>query len=304
MTRRVTAAQKHTMMTKLLSSQAGRSRIAATIQEPLRKLRDYQAIGRKAFYIDELPDGTLPVYDMDVDIPAYVVSEEGDSVAAVVKSKRMLVPLFEIASYPKVPFTQVKERRFDIVRRIKQKARDELFRKEDRLIFQAMKTAASLNVNNATISITTANFTMDAIADAFARIERWGLRVDKIFMNALRYPVIRKAGRDYVDFETQRELLRTGYMGALWGAAIYMSPEVQGDTIYLVTEPEYFGVIPIRIDLTVVPADDPANRAFGWSIFQNIGIGIHNSDHGLQQIVISDATQVNLTDTTRGATPG
>lgn len=302
MSRQVTAAQKHQLMTKLLSSQQGRQKIAATIQEPLRKLRDYQAIGRKCFFVDELPDGTLPIYDMDIDTPAYVVSEEGDSVVQIVKSKRMMVPLFEIASYPKVPFTQVKERRFDIVRRIKQKARDELFRKEDRLIFQAMKTAAAANVINTTISLTTANFTIEALADAFARIERWGLRVDKLMMNALRYPVIRKAGRDYVDFETQRELLRTGYMGALWGSAIYQSPEIPADTIFLVTEPEYFGVMPIRIDLTVIPADDPANRSFGWSIFQQIGVGIYNAEHGVQSIVISDATQINVTDTTRGTT--
>jgi hypothetical protein len=301
--RRVTAAQKHQLMTRLLSTQAGRQKIAATIQEPLRKLRDYQAIGRKGFFVDELPDGTLPIYDMDINTPAYVVAEEGDSVVTIVKSARMLVPLFEIASHPKVPFTQVKERRFDIVRRIKQKSRDELFRKEDRLIFTALKTAAAANVNNATVSMTKANFNMDAMADAFARVERWGLRVDKIFMNAVNYPMIRKAGRDYVDFETQRELLRTGYMGALWGAAIFMSPEVQGDTVFLVTEPEYLGVIPVRIDLTVIPADDPGNRAFGWSIFEQLGVGIHNSDHGLQQIVISDATSVAITDTTY-ATPG
>jgi hypothetical protein len=303
MTRRVTAAQKHQLMTRLLSSQAGRQKIAATIQEPLRKLRDYQAIGRKAFFVDELPDGTLPIYDMDINTPAYVVSEEGDSVVTVVKSTRMLVPLFELASYPKVPFTQVKERRFDIVRRIKQKARDELFRKEDKIIFTALKTAAAANVLNTTVTVTTANFNMDTLADTFAKIERWGLRVDKVFMNAVRYPVIRKAGRDYVDFETQREILRTGYMGNLWGAAIYMSPEVQGDTIFLVTEPEYLGVLPVRIDLTVIPADDPANRSFGWSIFEQIGLGIHNSDHGLIQIVISDATQATVTDTTY-PTPG
>jgi HK97 family phage major capsid protein len=298
MARHVTAAQKHQLMTRLLATQAGRQKIAATIQEPLRKLRDYQAIGRKAFFVDELPDGTLPIYDMDINTPAYVVAEEGDSVVTLVKSTRMMIPLFELASYPKVPFTQVKERRFDIVRRIKQKARDELFRKEDRIIFNALTTSAAANVNNVTITVTTANFNMDLLADAFAQIERWGLRVDKVFMNAIRYPVIRKAGRDFVDFETQRELLRTGYMGSLWGAAIYQSPECPGNTVFLVTEPEYLGVIPVRIDLTVIPADDPVNRAFGWSIFEQLGVGIHNADHGLQAIVLSDATQAAVTDTT------
>lgn len=287
MTRRVTAAQKHQLMTKMLASQAGRQKIAATIQEPLRKLRDYQAIGRKAFYVDELPDGTLPIYDMDPDIPAYVVGEEGDSIATVVKSKRLMVPLFETASNPKVSFTQIKERRFDIVRRIKQKARDELFRKEDQVIFKTMKTAADGNVGNANLEVTVAQFNMDVMAEGYARVERHGLRVDKVFMNPQRYTVIRKAGRDYVDFETQRELLRTGYMGNLWGASIFMSPEVPLDSVFVVTEPEYFGVMPVRIDLTVIPADDPANRQFGWSIFQNTGIAIHNAERGLQQIKLS-----------------
>lgn len=287
MTRRVTAAQKHQLMTKLLASQAGRQKIAATVQEPLRKLRDYQAIGRKAFFIDELPDGTLPIYDMDPDIPAYIVGEEGDSIQTVVKSKRLMVPLFETASNPKVSFTQVKERRFDIVRRIKQKARDELFRKEDQTIFSLMKKAADGNTINTNMAVANASFNMDTLADAFARVERHGLRVDKVFMNPQRYAVIRKAGRDYVDFETQRELLRTGYMGNLWGASIFMSPEVPVNSVFIVTEAEYFGVMPVRIDLTVIPADDPANRQFGWSIFQNLGIAIHNSDRGLQQIVLS-----------------
>lgn len=286
--RRVTAAQKHQIMTKLLASQSGRQKIAASVQEPLRKLRDYQAIGRKAFFIDELPDGSLPIYDQDPDIPAYLVGEEADSIQTVIKSKRVMVPLFELASYPKIPFTQVKERRFDVIRRIKQKSKDELFRREDRLIFSVMQTAANASTKNPVITTTAANLNMDVIAQGFSRVETHGLRVDKVFMNPIQYPVIRSAGRDYVDFETQREMLRTGYMGTLWGASIFMSPEVHQNMIYIVTEPEYFGVIPVRIDLTVIPADDPGNRAFGWSIFQNTGILIHNADYGLQAIQTTD----------------
>lgn len=287
MPKNVTAAQKHKMMTELLGSQQGRARIAASIQEPLRKLRDYQAVGRRAFFIDELPDGALPIYDTDVETPSYVVGEESDSVQQVVHVKRLLIPLFELASYPKIPFTQVKERRFDVIRRIKEKARLELFRKEDQIIFKTMATAAARNTINTAVTVTRANFTMDVVADAFARIERHGLRVDKVFMNPTDYTVFRKAGRDYIDFETQRELLRTGFMGNVYGAMVYQSMEVPAGTVFLVTEPEYFGVLPVRIDLTVIPADDPANRSFGWSIFQATGLGIHNPEFGLQSIVIS-----------------
>ena len=96
--RTVTAAQKNQLMTKLLGSTQGRKKIAASIQEPLRKLRDYVSIGRRALWIDELPDGALPIYDRDVATPAFVVGDEGDSIQALpVEGARMMVPLFEIA---------------------------------------------------------------------------------------------------------------------------------------------------------------------------------------------------------------
>ena len=268
----VTAAQKHQMMTKLLASPKGRRRIAAAMQEPLRKYRDYVSVGRKTLFVDELPDGTLPVYDKDIDTPAYIVGEEGDSIQQLVRGVRMLVPLFEIASLPKVPFTQVKERRFDIIRRIKQKARFELFRREDQKIFNTYYVSGSSNAINTKITEAVADFSMDTLVDAFARVERHNLRVDKIVCNPNEYRVFRKAGRDYVDFETQRELLRTGFMGTVWGAQIYQSVAVPEGYLFVLTEPEFLGVMPVRIDLTVIPADDPINRAFGWSLFENIGL--------------------------------
>lgn len=285
--RTITAAQKNQLMTKLLGSTQGRKKIAASIQEPLRKLRDYVSIGRKALWIDELPDGALPIYDRDVATPAYVVGDEGDTIQALpTEGARIMVPLFELASYPKIPFAHVKERRFDVIRRIKQKAKDELFRKEDTIIFQMLQAAATANTDNPTIPVAAASFGMSDVVDAFAGVEKWGLRVDKIFMNPEQFKVFRNAGRDYVDFETQRELLRTGFMGQCYGASIYMSMQVPRGTMFFVAEPEYLGVMPVRIDLTVIPADVPGDRMFGWSIFENIGMTVHNS-YGIQQIVIS-----------------
>jgi hypothetical protein len=278
----ITAAQKNQLMTKLLGSTQGRKKIAASIQEPLRKLRDYVSVGRKALFIDELPDGALPIYDRDVDTPAYIVGDLGDNVQQVSDSKRIMVPLFELASNPMIPFAHVKERRFDIIRRIKQKAKDELFRKEDTIIFDLLSKAATANVENPTITATAATFNMAKVVDAMAGVEKHGLRVDKIFMNPEQFKVFRNAGRDYVDFETQRELLRTGFMGMCYGAGIYMSMQVPRGSLFFVTEPEYLGVMPVRIDLTVIPADSPSTRMFGWSIFENIGLTIHNS-FGIQQ---------------------
>lgn len=284
MSRQFTASQKHAVMTKLLGSAAGRAKIASSLNEPLRTLQDYQSVARRAFLQDELPDGTLPIYDRDPDVPAFVVGEEADSIQTVVNGKRLLVPLFELASNPTIPFTQVKERRFDVVKRVKEKAKVEIFRREDRTLFALMKRASSANQSNVVMNINRADFNIAVLADAFAKIERKGWPVDKVFMNPAQFPVIRKAGRDYIDFETQRQIIQTGLLGVLWGAQIHQSMEVPEGSIFLTTTPEGFGVMPQRIPLTVIPADVPATRQFGWSVFQQTGAAIHNPENGLQEV--------------------
>ena len=288
MAKAYTAGQRQKVMTSLLKSKQGRSRIAATITEPLRSLRDYTAVGRKALMVDELPNGELPIYDKDPELRAYVVGEEANSIQQVVKSDRILIPTFEMATLAEVPFTQVRQRRYDVPKRIREKTRSEIFRLEDRLVFSAISAAANANSDNSPISVADNALSMDTYADAFAQVERHGLRVDKVYMNGRNFTIIRKAGEGYLDFETQKELLRTGFMGSLWGASVYISPEVPEDEIYVCAEPDMVGVMPIELDLTVLPADDPRRRQFGWSVFQAIGIGIHNADRGLQMISVTD----------------
>lgn len=277
MSKNLTASQRQAKMTKMLLSKQGRNRVAAEISEPLRQLRDYESVGRRAFQIDPLPDGALPIYDKDVETPAFVVGEEGRSIQRVIHGERIMIAPFEIASNPTIPFTQVKERRFDVLNRIKTKTRSEIFRKEDSLIFQSMDAATATNPDNPLISVTAANFNIQTMADAFAEVEKHDHFVDKVFMNAKNYKMLRNAGRDYLDPETQRELLKTGLMGELWGAQVYTSREVPEGSVFVVTSPEYFGVMPVRIDLTVISADRPELRSFGWSIFESIGIGITNT---------------------------
>ena len=286
MVKKITAAQKNQVMTRLLASKEGRQKIAASVQQPLREMRDYVSIGRKFFMIDELPDGALPVYDKDIESNGYIVAEEGDSIQQVIHSDRIMCPLFEVAANPTIPFTQVKERRFDIVRRIKQKTQTEIFRKEDNFIFSLATVAATNNTINPLINVSEANFDMADLADAYALVEAQRLRVDKIAMNPKRFKVFRTMGRDYMDAEIQASMLKTGFMGTLWGAEIYMSTEIPEDTILVCSEPEYFGVMPIRIDLTVIPADLPASRQYGWSIFECIGATMHN-DKAIAGIKIS-----------------
>ena len=107
MTTQVSNEIKQQIISEYIRTAAGRAKLAASMIQPLRLRRDYTAVGRKTFLVEQLPDGALPIYDKDPDVAAYVIGEEGENVVQVVKPRRFNVPLFEIATNPQIPLTQI-----------------------------------------------------------------------------------------------------------------------------------------------------------------------------------------------------
>lgn len=282
----ISVEQKHQIIGKLITTGNGRQRLAASMISPLRQRRDYTSCARKAFYVEQLPDGAMPVYDKDPEVTAYMVAEQGENILSVAKSQRIHVPLFEIASNPQIPLTEIRQRRFDLVDRALDKAKAEIQAGEDTRVFATIDaTAADATNPNKDIAVT-GNLTSGAIIDAFGNIEQHDLRVSTIFMNAKDFADLRRFDRDTLDPITQGELLHTGYMANLYGAKIIVSRIVPVGTVYICAEPEFFGRIAVRTELTVLSADDPVGRKIGFSVFEQIGVVCHNP-LGVQRILIS-----------------
>jgi hypothetical protein len=272
--------QKMALIGEYVGTPEGRAKLAASMQQPLRTRRDYFSVGRKAALVEQLPDGALPIYDKDPEVTAYVIGEEGENILAVTKPRRVIFPLFEIASNPEIPLTQIRERRYDLIERAQNLAKSQIQAAEDSRMFDVVD-AVSVNgfdnlaaVNpqvNANAPLTPSN-----LADAFAQVEKWDNRVARVFVNALDYADIRKWGRDVLDVETQGTLLKTGMMATIWGAQIIVTRQVDPGYMYVLAEPEFVGRIPVRTELTVLSADDPKARRIGFSVFENLGIGVHN----------------------------
>jgi len=271
---------------KYLNSLSGRTALAASMANPIRRSLDYQGIGRRLLVVDQLPQGALPIYDKDINVPASRISMRGRVPDRILEGERVMVPTFPIASYPQVTWMQQKERRFNIIDRAQQKAKSEIQAAEDNEIFTAFEVAsdpALAGVNDPTLAPT--GLTKAALASAAAEIEKWDLWVRSIIMHATSYAQIKTFGRDDFDPVTQREILQTGLFGKLWGANIYVSKLCPVNKVYLCAEREFVGVMPIRQDITVIPADMPWFMRLGWVIYEEIGIGVVNP-RGVSQIVI------------------
>lgn len=279
-------SERNAIIAKYIGSSQGRQRLAASMVNPLRSRRDYSSIGRKAFLVEQLPDGALSIYDKDPDVTAYVVSEEGDNIISMARSARVHVPLFEIASNPQIAITEIKARRFDLVDRALDKAKSEIQAAEDVRVFATMDAVADDPANPNVDINCVGDLTPGVLADAFKEVEKYDLHVANIFMNPHDFSDVRKWDRDVLDPITQAELLKTGYLANVWGAKILCSRIVPQGTVYVCADPEFFGRIPVRSELTVLSADDPVGRKIGFSVFENIGVGCTNP-WGLQRIKIT-----------------
>ncbi len=154
---------------------------------------------------------------------------------------------------------------------------------EDANVFAAIDTAGT--VENTLLDITDSGLLKADLVDLATEVDKWDLVTSKFFMNIREFNDIRKwasgggqgTGGGEIDPVTQREILQTGVYAKIWGADIMVSKIVPSGSVYAVADPEFVGVLPLRQDISVLPADEPKRLSLGWVCYESIGIVIANA---------------------------
>jgi hypothetical protein len=153
---------------------------------------------------------------------------------------------------------------------------------EDANGFAALDAAAS--VENIVSDISDAGLLKRDLIELKVQIDHWDLVTSKYFMNINEFSDILRwgagggqgvGGGDF-DPVTMREVLQTGLYGQIFAADIMVSKIVPPGSVYATADPEFVGVMPIRQDIEVLPADEPKRLSLGWVVSECIGIGIIN----------------------------
>ena len=270
------------LVTRAIMTQEGKIALAQAMANPIRKNLDYHGIARRALVVDPLAQGAYPSYERDIDVSAVVISSNGTGPESRVFGDRVVVPTFELYSNPTVRISEVRRRRFNVIDRAVQKARQEIMAQEDANVFAAIDAAAA--VENTAQDIADAGLLKRDLVELKAQIDRWDLVTTKYFMNINEFTDILKwgagggqgTGGGEVDPVTMREILQTGLYAHIWGADIMVSKIVPPGTVYACADPEFVGVMPIRQDIEVLPADEPKQLKLGWVVSEEVGIAIVN----------------------------
>lgn len=278
----VSEDRRDELISRAIMTQDGKIALAQAMANPIRRNLDYHGIARRALVVDPLPQGAMPTYDRDIDVSAVVISSNGSGPESRVFGDRVTIPEFEIFANPTVRIAEVKRRRFNVIDRAVQKARQEMMAQEDANVFAALDASAS--VENTVQDVSDSGLLKRDLLELKAQVDRWDLVTTKFFMNINEFTDILKwgsgggqgVGGGEVDPVTQREILQTGLYAHIWGADILVSKIVPPGTVYAAADPEFVGVMPVRQDIEVLPADEPKQLKLGWVVSEIIGIGIVN----------------------------
>ena len=277
---KVSVDEREAILQEAISTEEGRIALAESMATPIQTSLLYQSIGRKLLIVDPLPQGALARYEKDIDAPATLISRRGQAPDVIIEGADFLVPTFEIVSYPQIRLNQVKQRMFNIIDRAQVKAKNEISVQEDTQIFKLIDAAVPQSATNVgfnhLIATSSGRLTLDLLNASFAKIEKHRLTVSKLVLNSQRFADIRAWGKDYFDFVTQREVLLTGVFGRIWTADILISNLVPDNRVLVMAPAEFVGVMPIRQEITVIPADKPSRLRLGWVIYEEIGLTVVN----------------------------
>jgi hypothetical protein len=64
------------IISKYLSTQQGRTALAASMMVPIKNCRSYSGIAQQAFPIQQMPQGAALIYDRDIDVASIILETE------------------------------------------------------------------------------------------------------------------------------------------------------------------------------------------------------------------------------------
>jgi len=242
---------------------------------------DYEGFCRQVYRTHNVPQGAVISYEKDVNVTALVTNEDGATIGHRVEGDRVFIPEFLVTSMPKITISQIAQRQFDIVERTHEKTTRQIMLTEDRMALKQLYKASS--IENDVLNITS-SVSKGVLENLQYEVERHRLRVEKFLMNRQELGDLKK-NINAIDFDpiTSRDVLLTGIFGSIWGINIYITAGVdeQGienvavpeGMIFAVTEGRYLGAMPVRVELSVFPADQfvHGTPSYGWLFLEQIG---------------------------------
>lgn len=282
--------RKEAALARALETESGLRKIAANMANPVRQKLDYKGIFRKFCVVEQMPDGVPLIFDRDLpQVPAVKVGKFGTSRIVEMTGSRTELEPFEIVARPKIPYSELYNRRYRALDRAKDRLIEGMELREDLIgfgLFDSAFTAGSALGDGPVLQTTAGPLDRDPLAKTFTQLEKNRLVAAAVLMSPFGTQGIRRLDFQNLDQVGMQEVRETGYLGSIWGADFYVSDQVTAGTAYVLAPPKFLAWMPVRKDVDVIPADDPDHLRLGFVGYELIGLTVHNV-YGVAKLTFS-----------------
>jgi hypothetical protein len=270
---------------KLLASPNWAKRVAFVMQTPLKNRLDYVAVGRKLLLVDELPQGEIPVYDLDIpEFGAVKIAARGTAPIVETNVKRVEFPTFPISVNDVVKWEEISIRRYPVFDRAKERTAIASAIAEDLEIFKLIKAASDVSPNT---PIDVARpLSRNYFAKLYATIAKMQLIPSVYIMNPVYYEDILSWDAKDLDQVSLNVIIETGQFGVLHGVKLILATKMEEGYIYGLTTPDKLGRLPERKSVEIKIWDNVPQQQFDIVAWEQIGMGIHNT-HGVTRLNVA-----------------
>jgi hypothetical protein len=248
-----------------------RQSFAASLSVPILKAVAPETSVRDIFQVDELPNGALAEYPIDLDDieTAVVMPRIGAVPQNLVVGDSLIIPTFEVSNSVEWKLTFVRDARFNIVERALQKLAESFVRAEEKAGWDTIRGAID---STNTLVTTETTLSRKLFNELVTEMRAKGAsEPNVIYVSPRLASDIRDWGANEIDETTRRDIFKAGGMGSIYGVRIQELRSLADDEIFMF-DTSKFGVMPIRSKMQTFDKPDSINRLrAGVLAFEEIG---------------------------------
>lgn len=266
--------RREAILKQAINSLTGLKKVAASLSNPVRRKLDYIGICRKFLVTELWPVGMPIIFDRDVEeFTGVVVGKNGSLRYIEIEVERVELTPYEIVVNPRIPYRELYDRLYQVVKRAKERIEQAMALREDLIYFAALDTAAL--AYHPSIAVPT-YLTKDVLARSMTPIEFERLVPQNILMTAHATQGIRRWQYQDLDDTARAEVRDSGYLGTIWGTQMYTTDQLTAGNFYIMASPEFHGWMPFRKEVEILPADVPWDLVLGFVAYEYLALTIHN----------------------------
>jgi len=242
----------------LLKTPEGRQRIAQeNIYGPFLEGKYWVGHTTKLLLKHNVGLDKYPKYHKDHDLVAVTISEHGQVPTTYITDEWVEPRSYPITTLLRFPIVDIETANYNLIDQHSLKAQAKMAEKEDidtlNAFLAATPTAGSAS-GAAYNDLVTAYSTLsrDCLSAAYVQVINRNAPVGNIVVNSINYGNFLTWTDADFGREKQQELIKTGLMGDLWGAAVRQIPTriLPQNRAFVSAVPEHLGVFTIQIEIS------------------------------------------------------